>query len=117
MEEKEYVTLIEEGKKYIYDEKHEEWEEFCKKIAPEYIKISLEIIKIINEQSVNNGLVYINKKKNDISTDAYSMIAFIVTRFSKKGPEFYTRLRGREITEEEKEIVEKFEKENEELAK
>lgn len=117
MNEKEYVTLIEEGKKYIYKEKTEEWAEFCKKIAPEYIKISLEIIKTINDFSVNKGLVYINEKKKDLSTDAFSMIAFIVTRFSKNGPEFYTRLRGNNITEEEKTIVEKFEKENEELAK
>ena len=115
MDEKEYVTLIEEGKKYIYNEKYEEWEEFCKKIAPNYIKTSLEIIKLIHNQSVNAALVYIHQIENEISKDAFSMIAFIVTRFSKKGPEFYTRLRGRNITEEEIEIVKKFEEENREL--
>lgn len=114
MEEKEYKELVEEGKKYIYSEKYDEWEDFCKKIAPDYIKLSLETIKIVNNESVNSGLVFINNKKKEISTDAFSMVAFIVTRFSKKGPEFYTRLRGREITEEEKKIVEKFAKENEE---
>ena len=108
----EYNLLVEEGKKYIYPERVEEWENFVKRISPEYIKQSLEIIKIINNQNVNNGLVYINKIKNNISTDAYSMIAFIVTRFSKKGPDFYTRLRGNELTEEEKRIVDKFDKEN-----
>lgn len=117
MEEKEYTKLIEEGKIYIYSDKHKEWEEFCKKIAPDYIKISLEAIKIISDQSVNAGLVFINNKKKEISTDAFSMISFIVTRFSKRGPEFYTRLRGNDITEEEKKIVEKFAKENAEQAK
>ena len=112
MDEKEYTKLLEEGKLYIYKEKHDEWADFVKKIAPEYIKISLETIKIINNESVNNGLVYFNNKKTELSTDAYAMIAFIITRFSKKGPEFYTRLRGRDITEEEKRIVEKFDEEN-----
>ena len=112
MGENEYTKLVEEGKKYIYSEKHAEWEEFVKKIAPDYIKISLEGIKIINNKDVNSGLVYINNKKNELSTDAFSMIAFIITRFSKKGPDFYTRLRGDDITEEEKRIVEKFDEEN-----
>ena len=107
---------IEEGKKIIYPERYEEWEE-CVGIRASDIyhgrelDNALEIMMALEEDASMEEVKEIFDKQNHSGASA-GIVRSIVFSFSNKGPEFWEATNYGEISKENKQILEAKKLEN-----
>lgn len=86
--------LIEEGKKYIYKEKYEEWEKKVNYyisdiyIGDKIIETALKLMQLIQNGVDKNEAKDLLNKICKVSSYEYE-VRFIILRFSKYGPDFF----------------------------
>lgn len=91
-------SMIERGKKNIYQERYEEWENIVyNNLFSGSFVTALESIELL-ENGISFEEVIDKLKKKNHSSHSLSSITNIILKYSKKGPEFYLKLYGALIT-------------------
>ena len=115
---------IEEGKKYIYPERLENWKEcVCNRVSDIYhgsdLMNALEVMKALDE---GKSLKEVGKIIDNWHSGAsFGMLCNVVVHFSKRGPEFYReyydsyKLAKGEEKQKHEDFLKKIEKENAEF--
>lgn len=107
---------VKEGEEMIYPQRCTEWESFVKDDAKglyrgNYVKDVVAIMRLLD-----SGAPFEQVRDAFVKLDCNPHHMYEITKFSKKGPEFY-RFVNKQLTEETGEFLEKIEDENKEFAK
>lgn len=112
---------IEKGKKIIFEEKYQEWEDCVVKCANSIyngkeLDAALEIMEALeNEKSLEQAIDILKQQNHSGASE--SLVKNIIFEFSPKGPEFYVATTPKRIVHKNKTAIEEKIKENKELAK
>lgn len=84
-------NLVEAGKKYIFAEKYQQWEENTKNLSEDVLEKTLEIMAILDS---GYNFKKVHKAVESISDKSQKEIVLrLLTNFSYRGPEYaYDRL-------------------------
>lgn len=110
----EYV--IEEGKKYIYEEKYDLWKDYCEADCKGMYHLynaecALEIMKFIDKNgSIEEAIELMNNQGH--SGYSMSLTMNIIVNFCKKGPEIYRYKYSDKMTDKLNKELEEIEKNN-----
>lgn len=108
---------IDEGEQMIYSEKFNSWETCVENMATsrfrgEPIEIALTIMKALNNgESLRTAASFLNSNDKIVN----NLVEKIVLNYSKRGPEFMEYIRGIDLTDFEKQTIEKVKAKNAEF--
>lgn len=107
------------GMKLIYPERIKDWKSYMdRSVKGDYhgieIDATLEIMQKLEEGASMEEIEKLLKSQNH-SGRSFSMVKQLVLYFSKRGPKFYENVSKGQLTEEEREVVERVKSENAEL--
>lgn len=108
---------IEEGKKYIYQEKFEMWKEECVRYYSESannifrIREALDLMKLLDEKKSLKEVANEMQKQGNIGI-ASAQVLNIVLKYSNDGPKFYKYVLKKNINKYDKKYMEKMEELN-----
>ena len=104
---------IEEGKKYIYEEKHSRWENECKSYFEVLhtgfaIENAVTIMKMLDEKKKFKDILEQMLKQGHTGMSKSTTLN-IVLKYSKEGPKFYKYVNKRNINNIDAKYIEKIE--------
>ena len=108
---------IDEGKKMIYPEKFNSWETCVGKMADSRlrgkpIEMALSIMKVLDSGESLRVASYLLNSDDKIVNN---LVEKIVLNYSKRGPEFMEYIRGMDLNDSEKKIIESVKAKNAEI--
>lgn len=114
---KKMPTWIDAGKMLIYPQMYKEWEKAVKDdVKSESRGIALDdtltVMRMIEDKKPLEETVKFIDGQNFSGSYLYYML-FLVTKFSKQGPQFYRDFIGEELPQSMEEHLQKIEKQNE----
>ena len=107
---------ITRGEAFIYPERMDEWEEYVESRSKDVNNIGeVESVLALMEKLESGATMEEVKEMFDEQDPSARMIRKMMFRFAKRGPEFYESTVGRELSEDDKRVIEDKKRENAEL--
>lgn len=107
--------VIEEGKKYIFEDRKDEWEQLCVNnwndiFDKMVLEDSVEAMQLLSESSLSYEEIMEIVDKMSHSTITWEMLENIVSKFHPKGEQFVKSINGNSLAKQREKFIQEISK-------